>query len=198
MNFFIAGVGGQGVILASDILAEVGLIAGYDVKKSDVLGMSQRGGSVVSQVRLGQVVHSPLIPRGEVDCLVALEGLEVARWTDYLRCDALVIANQARVPPPQISLGQAEYPGDERIMGILRQRTQRIYTLDATGMAEELGNARAGNVLLLGYLSHFLPLEEALWQESIARRVPARYLELNQRAFAQGRLKAAATERRER
>ena len=198
MNFLIAGVGGQGIILASDILAEVGLAADYDVKKSDVLGMSQRGGSVVSHVRLGQVVHSPLIPRGEVDYLVALEKLEAARWTEYLRPDALIIVDQASIPPPQVSLGQVEYPGNGEIAEILRRRTDRIYTLDAMGMAQELGNVRAGNVLLLGYLSHFLPLGEALWRECIAGRVPARYLELNQRAFARGRLEAAVVERRER
>jgi len=198
MDFLIAGVGGQGVILASDILAEVGLEAGYEVKKSDVLGMSQRGGSVVSQVRLAEVVHSPLIPRGEAGYLIGLEKLEAARWAEYLIPGALVLVDRTSIPPPSVSLGQAPYPSDGEIEKILRERTENIYMLDARGMAEGLGSTRASNVLLLGYLSHFLPIAEALWQECIARSVPARYREVNQRAFAKGRLEAANLERRER
>jgi indolepyruvate ferredoxin oxidoreductase beta subunit len=126
MDLLIAGIGGQGNILASDIVGEVAISAGYDVKKTDTIGMAQRGGSVVSNVRIARHVYSPLIKEGDVDILLAFEKLEAARWGYYLRDEGIAIINNHAVPPLSVSMGQDQYPTDERIAGILKQRTDRI------------------------------------------------------------------------
>lgn len=186
-DLLVTGVGGQGVILASDIIGEVALAAGYDVKKTDTLGMAQRGGSVVSHVRIGSRVWSPLIKEGEVDVLLAFEKLEAARWGHYLRPEAIAIVNNYARPPLSVNLGNKRYPTDEEITDILRQRTDRIYFIDGTSRAEELGNIRMLNMFMLGCASLFLPIKVSIWQASIGQHVPPSAQQSNITAFKQGR-----------
>jgi len=185
-DLLITGVGGQGVILASNIIGEVALAAGYDVKKTDSLGMAQRGGSVISHVRLGPQVYSPLIQVGEVDVLVAFEKLEAARWSHYLRPGAIAIVNNHALRPLSVTLGQESYPDDEEIASILRRGSERVYFIKGTQRAKKLGNLKTLNVFLLGCVSVFLPLKIRVWQDVIAQHVPPTIRELNLTAFSQG------------
>lgn len=188
VNFLLAGVGGQGTILASDVLAAVGLRTGHDVKKSEVHGMAQRGGSVTTYVRWGEKVYSPLIGPGEVDFFLAFEKLEALRHIEMLRPGGIVLINDYAIPPLSVSSGNDEYPTDERIKALLSAVTSSYYLLPAMTLAEQLGNTRVNNVVLLGSLSHWLsdvPLES--WQEAIRERVPPKFVELNQQAFLVGR-----------
>jgi indolepyruvate ferredoxin oxidoreductase beta subunit len=187
LDLLVAGVGGQGVVLASDIIGEVALTAGFDVKKTDTLGMAQRGGSVLSHVRIGEKVWSPLIKDGAVDLLLALEKLEAARWSHYLRRDGIAIVNTYEQPPHTVSLGQEAYPDDEEIAAALRRRTQQFYFVDGNERARELGNVRTMNVFMLGCLSVFAPLDIAIWKECISRRLPEKIREINLTAFEMGR-----------
>ncbi|HEX74314.1 MAG TPA: indolepyruvate oxidoreductase subunit beta [Dehalococcoidia bacterium] len=186
-DLLITGVGGQGIILASDIIAEAALAAGYDVKKTDTLGMAQRGGSVVSHVRIGPRVWSPLIKEGEVDILVALEKLEAARWGHYLRYGAIAIVNNHTLPPLPVNLGNERYPTDEEITNILRQRSDRIYFINGTNLTRKLGNIRTLNMFMLGCASLFLPLKVNTWKEIISHRLPSNKRQINITAFGQGR-----------
>ena len=187
MDVLVTGVGGQGVVLASDIIGETALEAGYDVKKTDTLGMAQRGGSVVSHVRLGEKVWSPLIKEGEVDLLLALEKLEAARWSHYLKPGAIVIINNYEQPPLSVSLGQEKYPSDKDITTALKRCTDKIYFIEANKKARELGNVRTLNIFMLGCFSAFMPLDIKTWQESISRRIPENIRKINLKAFATGR-----------
>jgi len=187
LDLLITGVGGQGIILASDIIGEAALTAGYDVKKTDTLGMAQRGGSVVSHVRIGSRVWSPLIKEGEVDILLAFEKLEAARWIQFLRPGAIVIINNHALPPLSVNLGNEPYPSDEQIANILKQRTDSIYFVDGTSRVKELGNTRMLNMFMLGCVSSFLPLKVNIWKESISRRLPPGILQINITAFNEGR-----------
>jgi len=187
MDFLLAGVGGQGIVLASDLLGEVGLAAGYDVKKSDVFGMAQRGGSVVSQVRLGPKVYSPLPPKGKIDYLLALEKLEAARWVGYLRPGGIAVVNDHRILPLSVSAGAEAYPEDSEILAELRSRTDRVFLIKGSAMAQELGNPRVLNLLMLGFLSSFLPIPLETWRAIILQRIPAKYVDLNLRALDKGR-----------
>ena len=184
-NILVSGVGGQGIILASDIMTEVFLGAGFDVKKSEVHGMAQRGGSVTSHVRFGKKVYSPIIKQGEVDILFSFEQLEGLRWLNYLKPDGVILLNNHRVNPPAVNLGQIEYPGD--IPGIIRKRFDKFHLVDGTKLALEAGNVRAANVVLLGAISKLFDMEEALWVEAILRYLPQRVHEVNKKAFAMGR-----------
>ena len=187
MDLLITGVGGQGVVLASDIFGEAALAAGYDVKKTDTLGMAQRGGSVISHVRIAPRVWSPLIKEGEVDLLLALEKLEAARWSHFLRPGGVAIVNNHEQPPPSVSMGKERYPGHEEIAGTLKRRTDSIYFIDGTRRVKELGNVRTLNIFMLGCLSLLAPLKVSIWKESISRRLPANIRALNLTAFEQGR-----------
>ena len=187
LNLLIAGMGGQGVILASDIVGEVALAAGYDVKKTDALGMAQRGGSVVSHVRIARHVWSPLIKEGEVDILVGLEKLEAARWGYYLCPGGVAIVNNQALPPLSISLGYERYPSDEEIIDILKRRTDRIYFVNGTRRARELGNIRILNMFMLGCTSILLPLKIHIWKDSISQRLPSDTRQINIIAFDEGR-----------
>lgn len=187
IDFIIAGVGGQGTILASDILVEVGYKAGYDVKKSEVHGMSQRGGGVESQVRWGKKVYSPLIEKGKADYVLGFEMLEAARWTEYLNPSSVVYVNKHKMFPPTVTSGQAQYPAEAAIEQELSSRAGRFQWLDAIGMAQELGNPALAGVIMLGRLSADLDVEPELWQEVIAELVPAKFVELNKKAFMAGR-----------
>jgi len=186
-NLLITGVGGQGIILVSDIIGEAALTAGYDVKKTDTLGMAQRGGSVVSNVRIGRQVWSPLIKEGEVDILLAFEKLEAARWSHYLRPGAIAIVNNQALPPLSVNLGNERYPSDEEITNILRQHSNRIYFVNGTRRARELGNIRTLNMFMLGCVLPFLPLNVHIWRESISQRLPSSIRQINITAFNEGR-----------
>ena len=188
IDFLLVGVGGQGVLLASGILAEVGLRAGYDAKKSEVHGMAQRGGSVVSHVRWAEEVLSPLIGLGEVDYLLALEKLEALRYIEMLRPGGTVIVNDHSIPPVSVSFGSDEYPDDQRVWRVLSEVTDDVQLVPGVELAEELGNARVSNVVMLGALSKFLDIALDIWLELIGERVPEKYVELNRQAFLKGRM----------
>ena len=187
LDILVTGVGGQGVVLASDIIGETALAAGYDVKKTDTLGMAQRGGSVVSNVRIGPQVSSPMIKEGEVQLLLAFEKLEAARWSHYLRRDGIAIINDYEQPPLSVSLGQEKYPTDEDMTTALKRQTDRIYLIDGNQLALELGNVRTLNILMLGCLSVFTQLEADTWEESISQRMSEKLREINLTAFEKGR-----------
>ena len=187
IDVLMVGVGGQGIILASDILGAVAIAAGYDAKKSDVHGMAQRGGSVVSHVRIAERVYSPLVAQGTVDYLLALEKLEAGRSADYLRPGGTAIVNDLAIPPAAVSSGAQAYPSDETILGLLRRNGGQAHLVPGQAIAVELGNQRVLNLVMLGYLSTFLPFPVEVWDAAIADHVPARFLELNRRAFARGR-----------
>jgi len=187
MNLLITGAGGQGIILASDIVGEVAIAAGYDVKKTDTIGMAQRGGSVVSHMRIARQVWSPIIRQGQVDLLLALEKLEAARWASYLKPQGVAIVNNHTLPPLSVSLGNARYPTDDEIQGILRQATDQVYFINGTDRARELGNIRTLNIFMLGCVSRFIPFKVSVWQESITNRLPEKMRQINLTAFDRGR-----------
>jgi indolepyruvate ferredoxin oxidoreductase beta subunit len=188
VNFVVAGIGGQGTLLASNVLAEVGARAGYDVKKAEVHGMSQRGGSVNSHVRWGTEVRSPVIGRGEADYLVALEQLEALRYLAMLRPGGTALLGEFKTPPLSVSSGGDRYPTDEEIEGLLSQVTDDYYLIPTLTLAEALGNARVHNVILLGALSvHVRDVPSDLWLQIVEEQVPKKHLELNRRAFEAGR-----------
>lgn len=187
INFILAGVGGQGTILASDLLAQVGMDAGYDVKQAEVHGMAQRGGSVSSHVRWGRVVYSPLIAAGEADILVAFEQIEALRYLHFLRPGGAAVVNQQAIAPITVSAGPALYPSMDALRGELAQATQRVYWAPALDIARALGNDKVTNVVLLGALSALLDVPERVWLKAIESRVPARFLQFNQQAFQRGR-----------
>lgn len=189
-DLLMTGVGGQGVILASDALAEIAMKAGYDVKKSDSLGMSQRGGSVVSHLRIGEQVFSPMIKRGDVDFLLGFERLEGARWSDYLRKDGIAIINNLAIPPLSVVGGASKYPSVDEVEETLRRRTNQIYFVPGTEISADLGNPQVLNVLLIGFLSAFLEIDERSYVDDLSQRVPQKFLQVNLTAFARGREEA--------
>jgi indolepyruvate ferredoxin oxidoreductase beta subunit len=187
-NFLLAGVGGQGTILASDVLAEVALAAGYDVKKSEVHGMAQRGGSVNTHIRWdAERVHSPLIGLGEADLLLIFEEAEALRYAEFLKPGGAAIINCHVIKPITVTSGGAEYPTEDQVQAVYATLTERFYLVPGTTIAEELGNARTANVVLLGALSSLLEVPAETWLEVIKKRVPPKYVELNHQAFLRGR-----------
>lgn len=193
LDFVIVGVGGQGILLASDVLCQVGMASGYDVKKTDVHGMAQRGGSVVSHVRLADKVYSPMVATGAADFLLAFEKLEACRWAGFLRCDGTAVVNDERIPTLALVGSPAPYPDDATIATILAAHAARVSMVPAAALAGQLGNARVANVVLLGCLSHHLDIPADTWREAIRSRVPQRFEGLNLRAFDLGREAAAGT-----
>jgi len=184
-NILVAGVGGQGVILASDIMSEVFMEAGFDVKKSEVHGMAMRGGIVTSHFRFGKKVYSPLIKQGEVDLLFAFEQLEGLRWINHLRANGKIIMNDHKVNPPIVNLGEMDYPKD--IPEKIRSKFNGFYLVKGTDIALQMGDARAANVVLLGAISKFFEVGADLWLSTILKYLPAKVHELNRKAFAAGR-----------
>jgi indolepyruvate ferredoxin oxidoreductase beta subunit len=195
LNFLLAGVGGQGTILASDVLVNVGLAAGYQAKQAEVHGMSQRGGSVTSFVRWGRVVHSPLVGAGEVDVLLSFEKLEALRTLGQLRPGASALINNQVIEPLTVISGDAVYPTDEEIKTAFVKITPHVEFVDGEKIAKELGNPRVANVVLLGALSAQLErdgvagpeLAADVWLKVITERVPPKHVELNRKAFQAGR-----------
>jgi len=183
-SIMIVGVGGQGTLLASKLLGSVLLEQGYDVKLSEVHGMSQRGGSVVTYVRYGEKVYSPVVDMGEADYILSFELLEAARWISYLKKGGKLITNTHQTPPMPVITGAAVYP--ENIVEKLSAQAD-VLALDALPMAEEAGSAKAVNVVLIGVLSKLMPFSEEVWMKAIEETVPAKFLEMNKKAFALGR-----------
>ncbi len=187
MNFLFVGVGGQGVLTASDIAAQVGLDLGLEAKKSEVHGFAQRGGVVESHVRWGERVGAPIAEQGTVDVLVAFELLEAARWIEWLRPGGSVVVNRQKMAPMSVTVGNAVYPSEEDLLEALRRRAARVVVVDGLGLAERAGTTRAVNSVILGALSALLETLPEVWEEAIVRRVPPRYADANRTAFRLGR-----------
>ena len=184
-NIMIVGVGGQGSLLASKLLGRVLLGRGYDVKVSEVHGMSQRGGSVVTYVRYGEKVYSPVIDAGEADLIISFELLEAARYLPYLKKGGKVVVNTQKIAPMPVITGAAEYPQNlEEKMAALGVS---LDAFDALSLAEEAGTAKAVNIVLMGRVSRLFPFSEEEWLEALKASVPAKLLEVNQKAFRLGR-----------
>ena len=185
-NILIVGVGGQGTLLASVLLGNLALMKGYDVKLSEVHGMSQRGGSVVTHVKISDdTVNSPLIEKGDADVILAFEELEAYRWLPYLKKGGEMYVNTQQIMPMPVVLGQARYPED--IMGTLEENAGAVNTLDALSIATECGSVKAVNVVLLGAASKALPFSEEEWISVIEKFVKPKFVDLNKEAFAKGR-----------
>ena len=187
LNFLIAGVGGQGTVVASDILSDVGIRSGYDVKKSDILGLAVRGGSVVSHVRWAVEVRAPMLEEGNADYLIGFEWLETIRRVSYVKPDGVILVNDCRLDPITVSSGQVEYPDTKEIFSKLERAARKVYVIPGLETALELGNSRVLNIVLLGALSKLLTSKPEIWKEVIHDRVPAKLVGLNQKAFESGR-----------
>lgn len=184
-SIVIVGVGGQGILLSSEILAQAAMLEGYDVKTNEVHGMAQRGGSVMAQIRYGKEVHSPLVARNEADILGSLEKIEALRYADYLRPEGLAAVSTQAVMPVTVSSGGAHYP--ENAEELLRQAFPRLLYIDAAKIASDLGDIRAANIVLLGAISQGLDIAQQSWEKAIALCVKEKFLEINRKAFAAGR-----------
>ena len=185
-NIMIVGVGGQGSVLASKLLGHLLTKQGYDVKVSEVLGMSQRGGSVVTYVRYGDKVYSPVIDRGQADFIVSFEILEAARWLDYLSQDGQIVTSTQQIDPMPVLTGAMNYP--ENLLAEIQKTGAKVDALDCLKLAEQAGSSKAVNLVLLGRLSHyFTDITQEAWQEAISECVPQKFLDLNRKAFDLGR-----------
>lgn len=184
-NVMIVGVGGQGSLLASKLLGRLLLDAGYDVKVSEVHGMSQRGGSVVTYVRYGDHVASPIIDEGEADYIVSFELLEAARWMSYLREGGQIVTNIQQMDPMPVITGAMEYPED--LLKKMRDAGAKVDALDCLALAEKAGTAKAVNLVLMGRLSHYFNMPDEKWQKAIEACVPPKFLEVNKVAFELGK-----------
>ncbi|MGL4593378.1 MAG: indolepyruvate oxidoreductase subunit beta [Thermoguttaceae bacterium] len=180
----LAGVGGQGILLASEIIAQAAVVSGFDVKTNEVHGMAQRGGSVIAQIRYGDKVFSPLVPGGEAKVLGSLERIECLRYIDYLADDGLTVVSSQKIVPVSASSGGTMYPDVDG--EFLSHYFPNLIYLDAVEMATELGNAKTANSILLGAMSISLDLEEKAWIEAIKRSVKPAFVDLNIRAFQLG------------
>ena len=183
-NIMIVGVGGQGSLLASRILGNAVLLQGYDVKVSEVHGMSQRGGSVVTYVRYGEKVHSPVICRGEADIILAFEQLEASRWISFLKPDGVMIVNTQRINPMPVITGAAEYPNE--LIEAMKSTGVKVIAADALELAREAGNEKSVNVALIGLMAEYIGFDSDILRESIKISVPERFIELNMKAFELG------------
>lgn len=182
-NILLVGVGGQGTILASKILSSGLIAAGYDVKMSEVHGMAQRGGSVTTQVRYGEEVFSPIIGKGQADILVSFETMEALRWLDFLKPEGAAVVNDYKIPSAPILMGKQDYPAG--VLEILQAKV-RTTVIKAAEIAENLGNAKAMNVVLFGSLVKAMQLADIDWEREIANTVAPKTLEINLKAFKAG------------
>ncbi|HIW72948.1 MAG TPA: indolepyruvate oxidoreductase subunit beta [Firmicutes bacterium] len=183
-NIMIVGVGGQGTLLASKLMGKAFVEKGFDVKVSEVHGMSQRGGSVVTYVRYGDKVYSSLVEKGEADLIIAFEQLEAARWLPYLKPDGILITSTQAIDPMPVVMGNAEYPQD--ILPAIRAMGVQVIEADALGLALQAGSAKATNVVLLGLAAHYLGFDKAMWVDVIRTTVPPKTVDINERAFELG------------
>ncbi len=184
-NILFSGVGGQGILLASELTAYAQLEAGFDVKKSEVHGMAQRGGSVVAHLKYGERVYSPLIEPGTADIQVAFEELEAARYLPYLHRDSAVVVNTQKILPPAVATGKAQYP--ENILDELKARGINVVAVDAFALAAEIGELRTANVVMVGAMSNFLAVSPQIFLDVIDQRVKKQFCEVNKKAFQAGR-----------
>ncbi|MCL2126422.1 MAG: indolepyruvate oxidoreductase subunit beta [Oscillospiraceae bacterium] len=189
-NIMIVGVGGQGSVLASKLLGRLLTNEGYDAKVSEVHGMSQRGGSVVTYVRYGDKVYSPVIDKGQADIIVSFELLEAARWLSYLAPDGQIITNTQQIDPMPVITGAAAYPED--LAAKMAAAGAKVDAFDALSLAEEAGSSKAVNIVLMGRLSGYFPFPKEAWAKAIDETVPERFLEMNRRAFELGAATAHA------
>lgn len=184
-NVLISGVGGQGILLASEVLSEVLMLAGYDVKKNEIHGMSQRGGSVVSHIRYGQKVYSSIIPEGQADVLLGFELLETYRYLPLVRQGGSILANDLQIFPSPVTLGKEAYPQD--IPAKISAAFPGFTLIDGLKLAVEAGNPRTVNIVLVGALSNRIAIDDSCWEQTLRKMVPAKYLEENLKAFNLGR-----------
>ena len=183
-NVMIVGVGGQGSLLASKLLGRLLLNKGYDIKVSEVHGMSQRGGSVVTYVRFGDKVYSPVIDKGQADYIVSFELLEAARWTEYLKPGGKIITNTQQINPMPVIIGAAEYP--ENLVQKMLDAGIDVDAFDALSLAEQAGSSKAVNLVLMGRLSKYFDISAEEWLAAIEASVPTKFLEMNKKAFSLG------------
>ena len=183
-NIMIVGVGGQGTLLASRILGNTAISEGYDVKVSEVHGMSQRGGSVVTYVRYGEKDYSPVVDKGEADFIISFEMLEAARWVEYLKKGGTIVTNTQEINPMPVIIGAAEYP--QNLAEKIADKGINIEAFDALSLAEEAGTSKAVNLVLLGRISKYFDFTDEEWMDAIEKSVPAKFLELNLKAFDLG------------
>lgn len=183
-NILIVGVGGQGVLLASELLSEVAMMSGLDVKKSEVHGMSQRGGVVSSHVRIGPRVFSPIIPYGQADIVMSFEQAEGLRAMDWLKKDGKLIVSTTRLVPPIANFGDVHYPEDP--VGEMKKKSDHVIAIEADKMAQELGNIRLVNTILLAVASPFMGFDASVWQDAIKKLVKPKFVDINLKAFEQG------------
>jgi indolepyruvate ferredoxin oxidoreductase, beta subunit len=191
-NILFSGVGGQGILLASEVTAYALLSAGYDAKKSEVHGMAQRGGSVTAQLRYGDKVYSPLIEPGKADILISFEMMEAARYLPYLHAESKVIVNTQQIKPPSVAMGQVPYPAD--VLDAVSSQGIQVVTVDAFDIARDAGEVKAANVVMVGAMSAFLPMAAEVYENVINTRIPERFREVNLKAFAAGRKITAQAE----
>ncbi len=184
-NVMIVGVGGQGSLLASKLLGRLLLDEGYDVKVSEVHGMSQRGGSVVTYVRYGDKVYSPIIDKGEADYIVSFELLEAARYVEYLKPDGQIVTNIQQIDPMPVITGAMSYP--EMLVEKMRAAGAKVDAIDCLSLAEQAGSAKAVNIVLMGRLSHYFDMDEEVWMKAMEAVVPPKFIELNKKAFELGK-----------
>jgi len=187
IDFLIAGIGGQGTVVASDILSDVGSESGYDVKKSDILGLAVRGGSVVSHVRWGEQVHAPMIEEGTAHFLVGFEWLETLRRLSYVHSKGTIVVNDCRLDPITVSSGQSDYPERDAIVTELKKAAKKVHVIPGLQTALDIGNARTLNIVVMGALSKLLEPSQSLWEGIVQKRVPKKLVGLNLEAFRKGR-----------
>jgi len=183
-NIMIVGVGGQGSLLASKLMGRVLLIEGYDAKVSEVHGMSQRGGDVVTYVRYGEKVYSPIVDAGQAQLIVSFELLEAARWIRHLKPDGRIVTNTQQINPIPVITGAMKYPED--LVGKIRATGIKVDAIDALALAEEAGSSKVVNIVMMGRLSKYFPFSAETWMRALEETVPAHFLELNRRAFLAG------------
>lgn len=187
LKFLISGVGGQGTVLASDILSDVGILSGYDVKKSDILGLAVRGGAVVSHVRWAEKVHTPVLEEGSADYLVGFEWLETLRRISYVHPGGTILVNDCRLDPISVSSGEAEYPSRENILSRLKKAAKNVVVIPGLQTALDLKEARVLNIVMMGALAGLLKSDGKVWEEVVQNRVPKKFLDLNLEAYRRGR-----------
>lgn len=188
INFLITGVGGQGTVLASEIMAAAGFAAGFDVKKSDLLGLSVRGGAVLGHVRWGQPVYSPIVPEGRVDYLLAFEELEAMRHLGQVKSTGTILVNKQKIFPVSVSAGEAVYPSDEETNTALHKCAKNVYMVPGIDMALEIGKSQCLNVVLIGAISGlFDDISADIWENTLRERVKPKFIDMNIAAFRAGR-----------
>lgn len=184
IDVLMVGVGGQGAILASRILAQVAQDRGFEVKVSEIHGMAQRGGAVVTHVRIGEKVHAPIISEGRADVILAFEQLEAMRWVHYLKPGGTIVINNQTIAPAPVILGLQKYPAG--IIGEIKQQVPDTVDVNALELARQSGNDKATNVVLMGVLARRMDIPQEAWLAALEKKVPAKFLEVNKKAFVLG------------